>query len=231
MVIKKKYIFIFIVILIIVFFIMNYMNIIDYLAFFFSKIIPFEHMRFNSDYYLEELKKYETENSSIDGIVTVFLGDSITYDFDISYFKDSNILNRSIKGDTTLGILNRLDTNINNLNIDTLFLMIGVNDLKFRNDEEIISNIILIVQSIAARRIIIHSIIPLDESRIWFNKRIIIINSRLKQYCNNNVFTFIDLHPDFINSNNGIKKELTRDGTHLNSEGYSIWYSLLSGFF
>ncbi|MEG2274369.1 MAG: hypothetical protein RSC44_03455, partial [Clostridia bacterium] len=61
---------------------------------------------------------------------TVFFGDSITEMFDLNnYFGDTTIYNRGISGDTTSGMLARLQTNVVVLAPDKVFFLGGANDL------------------------------------------------------------------------------------------------------
>jgi lysophospholipase L1-like esterase len=158
----------------------------------------------------------------------VFVGDSITKRFNISEFaKSKNILNRGIFSDTTQGLLNRINININNININKLFIMIGYNDLKFRTNDEIINNIKKIISVAKAEKIYIQSLLPVISDRNVINERIIIINKQLRKISIDGGCYYIDLHSHFVGNNNGIKTELTRDGTHPNYFGYKLWFSLI----
>jgi hypothetical protein len=115
--------------------------------------------------YIDLVEEYRNLNLSYkDRTFIVFVGDSITKRFNTDeFFKCENILNRGIYSDTTFGVLNRLDENINNLQIEKLFVMIGYNDLKDRNDTEILENIKLIVKKSRAKYKFIQSILPIDS--------------------------------------------------------------------
>lgn len=59
----------------------------------------------------------------------VFLGDSITYSGLWSeVFLDKKVANRGVRGDTSEGILNRIDQ-ILSLTPNTVYLMFGINDI------------------------------------------------------------------------------------------------------
>jgi lysophospholipase L1-like esterase len=80
----------------------------------------------------------DTQGNSV---VHVFIGDSITSGFDLHEFQPVGsrpVLNRGIYSDTTEGLLGRIETNVNNLKIEKLFVMIGYNDLDLKTDDEIV---------------------------------------------------------------------------------------------
>ena len=39
----------------------------------------------------------------------------------------------------------------------------------------------------------------------------------------NNEFEIIDLHPLYLNNDRSMKRNLSKDGVHLNENGYNIW--------
>ncbi len=156
------------------------------------------------------------------------VGDSITKRFNIQEFEGNcAIINRGIFSDTTQGLLNRLETNVNTLDIDKIFVMIGYNDLKFRTNNEIISNIEALLSQFKAKQVYLQSLLPVSADRPDINERIININDQLKKMANGEVIIYIDLHSHFKTSNNYIKPELTRDGVHPNYFGYQLWFSLI----
>jgi len=113
--------------------------------------------------------------------VIVFLGDSITKRFNLKELHDNkSIINRGIFSDTTFGVLERLEDNINNLNIIKLFIMIGYNDLRLRDNQEILNNISDILSKAKAKIIFFQSLLPVDIERKKLNKRIVYINEKIK---------------------------------------------------
>ncbi len=59
----------------------------------------------------------------------VFVGDSITQDFNVyEYFPEHTVYNRGIGGDTSEGVLTRLDVSVFELKPKKVFLNIGTND-------------------------------------------------------------------------------------------------------
>ena len=166
-----------------------------------------------------------------EGRVHVFIGDSITKGFNIHEFHGSDripVLNRGIFFDTTVGIMNRVDSNVNNLDVESLFLMIGYNDLGIRADDEILGNIEMILARSRARNKFVQSILPVNSLWAEMNGRIVFLNKSLSALANEKGYIFIDLHSHFTKADNGgINPYMTYDGVHLNYRGYKLWYDLI----
>jgi lysophospholipase L1-like esterase len=183
---------------------------------------------FEYDIYKDLREEYSYLNKMHNEAKIVFVGDSITKRFNIQEFAgDCRIINRAVFFDTTQGLLDRIDVNVNNLNVDIVFLMIGYNDLKFRSDDEIVSNIKLIVSRLKSNTIYIQSLLPVGFDSPDLNNRIVYINNQIMKISNNKNIIYLDLHSYFIASGNYIKPELTRDGVHPNYFGYKLWYSII----
>jgi lysophospholipase L1-like esterase len=43
-------------------------------------------------------------------------------------------------------------------------------------------------------------------------------------------FTFVNLHPAFVDANGALRTELTNDHLHLMADGYVIWVSLIKPY-
>lgn len=162
--------------------------------------------------------------------VHVLIGDSITSGFRLHEFEPTGsrpVLNRGIYSDTTDGLLGRIETNVNNLTIDKLFVMIGYNDLDQKGDEDIARNIEKILSLAKAKCKYVQSILPVDPRiNSKKNARIAAINRSLLEMCRRKGHVFIDLHSRFQESD-GLNPRLTYDGIHLNYFGYRLWYSLI----
>lgn len=137
------------------------------------------------------------------------------------------MLNRGISGDTTVGVMRRIAKSTAGLDVDKLFLMIGLNDLMYRDDKEIVSNIGDILMRLDAQEKFLQSILPVDKSRKEHNNRIMIINEGLKKLCKENGYRYIDLHAHFRDAHGGLLSRLSRDGVHLNAAGYKLWSDVL----
>lgn len=167
----------------------------------------------------------------------VFLGDSITdwYDLD-KYFEGLPVVNSGVSGYSTSNILNNMNKMVYQYNPSKVFILIGINDLELKVDDDVVvNNIRKIVQGIKKNRryakIYVESIYPInnsDDDKIEGsiingnrkNSDIIDINNKLVKLTKEEGATYIDLHKDLVDDNGLLKIEYTVDGLHLSSEGY-----------
>ncbi len=158
----------------------------------------------------------------------VFVGDSITKNFIVNeYFDNKDLLNRGIPSDTTFGLLHRIESNINNLNVEKVFLLIGFNDIGFRDDKMIIDNFRKIFSLLKSEKVYVQSIFPVDSSFKGTNERITSLNKEIKSICESGRCDFLDLHKYFVDEKGGLRKELSMDGVHPNGDGYRLWAELI----
>ncbi|WP_446898134.1 GDSL-type esterase/lipase family protein [Clostridium sp. LBM24168] len=173
-------------------------------------------------YYLSKQSQFETLNIKSGDII--FLGDSLTNRSEWEeIFNNPNIKNRGIDGDTTNGVLNRVNT-ITKGYPKKIFLMIGINDLLHKKDiAYILSNYKQILNQIRNNSpntiIYIESILP--NNHIKSNKDVTLLNEELQKLSNNKII-YIDLFHKFVKYNK-LSSKYTYDGTHLNGHGYLIW--------
>ena len=167
----------------------------------------------------------------------VFLGDSITdwYDLD-KYFEGLPVVNSGVSGYSTSNILNNMNKMVYQYNPSKVFILIGINDLELKVDDDVVvNNIRKIVQGIKKNRryakIYVESIYPInnsDDDKIEGsiingnrkNSDIIDINNKLVKLAEEEGVTYIDLHKELVDDNGLLKIEYTVDGLHLSSEGY-----------
>ena len=167
----------------------------------------------------------------------VFLGDSITdwYDLD-KYFEGLPVVNSGVSGYSTNNILNNMNKMVYQYNPSKVFILIGINDLELKVDDNVVvNNIRKIVQGIKKNRryakIYVESIYPInnsDDDKIEGsiingnrkNSDIIDINNKLVKLTKEEGATYIDLHKELVDDNGLLKIEYTVDGLHLSSEGY-----------
>lgn len=208
----------------------DYPNLRDLASYGASKLVGFEANRLSTTEYSLLRRRYVEENRTITGPVVVFVGDSLTFKLSLDRLAFPRSVNRAIKGDTTVGVLSRLDDNVSGLVVECLFLMIGYNDLKFRSNEEILKNIGNIVTRVKAGRIVLQTVLPIDSRRRWFNKRIVDLNASIRlRYSKAGTVEVLDLYPKFESPDgNGIRESLAVDGVHLSRDGYRIWESCIS---
>jgi lysophospholipase L1-like esterase len=171
---------------------------------------------------------------------SLLFGDSMTENFKIYLEESDSLVNMGISGDFSEGLIKRID-NVINYQPNSIFIMIGINDLVEKVPvSEIENNYVKIVELIEKNcpntKIVIQSTLPtcwlkstLSSSQD-VNKRVQKLNNFLKTYSKNKHITFIDMYSDFVNSNNELQNNLTTDGVHLNKTGYNIWLSYIKDY-
>lgn len=200
-----------------------------------SKVLPLEKNMIESYKHQKLLEKYQDHYKRIDQLDYLFLGDShIQYFNESTYFPHGNIVNYGISGDTTEGVLNRLpDAQTKNKVKKGVLFMIGYNDLKYKGASAIIRNHRNLVIAASKKfnipfsKIILHSLFPVSKERIYINSNITHINQAAKSLCTELGCVFLDLHAHFADSEGGLQARYSRDGVHLNQNGYDVWAALL----
>lgn len=187
--------------------------------------------------------KFIRENQKLSGDSIVFIGDSITEQFDLNhYFPLKNCINRGISGDTALGILNRLKESVYDTSPKKIFLLIGTNDLcNGDSSSTIYNNLDKIVKKIKDYDISIEiyllSILPIYENShqkinydyIVCRSNIVInsTNSLLKSIKN---VTYINISEELVDINGNLRIEYTTEGLHITEEGYDKIAQILSPY-
>ena len=173
-------------------------------------------------------------------IRSFFFGDSMTDEGDWQkLFPGINLVNRGIGGDTTLGLLNRIDQVIA-LRPPKIFLMIGTNDLCFnrsiadtlKNYDEILRRL---HTSLPETKIYIESVLPFNDQifpshYLRSNENIKTLNVGIRQLAEKHHDPYLDLVPYFSDADGRLPAEYTIDGLHLNADGYAIWKEHIKEF-
>ena len=164
----------------------------------------------------------------------VMLGDSHIEQIDWrELFPDVKILNRGISGDTSAGVLNRLDEVIGR-HPKIVFLMIGGNDLQMGVPvPQVAANIRSIVQTLGRQRIHVALQTTLYKtSGYWpqINNKIDELNRSLSDLCTTPDVSCVDLNQALAGG--GVLSSLfSLDGSHLNTAGYLVWKHEIMGLF
>lgn len=167
----------------------------------------------------------------------IFLGDSITeYGQWEELLGNSKVKNRGISGDTTWGLLRRLK-GITSSKPKAIFLMIGINDFLFTNEQEIIKNYTEIIQQIQAEtpssQLFIQSVLPVNpqvKRTVFDNPSIISLNQSLQQLAQQKGLIYLDIHEPLLANNGLLKASYTADGVHINGAAYSIWKKIVDPY-
>jgi lysophospholipase L1-like esterase len=156
----------------------------------------------------------------------VMIGDSLTDAAEWhELFPGRKIANRGIYGDSTAGVLERLDS-ILATKAGKAFIMLGINDIVAGVDVETIAeNYRSIVEQLAGHgmRPYIQSTLLAAENYEQHNASVLELNRLLKKIADeNDAVTYIDLNGDLA-QDALLNARYTVDGVHLNGLGYTIW--------
>ena len=198
-------------------------------------------------YYQMKCTSYKVQNTNLSKGQIVFVGDSITdlYPLD-DYYADLDLAayNRGIGGDTTTGVLKRLQESVFDLKPSTVVLMIGTNDINgnvktekiLKNYQEILTriktelpNTRLYCVSVIPQNLTIetYSTIKIDEA----TPRILALNEKIKEMVASEPnMTYLDLFSLLADENNRLIEKYSDDGLHLNAEGFKVWTGLLKPY-
>ncbi|HBB30327.1 MAG TPA: G-D-S-L family lipolytic protein [Cyanobacteria bacterium UBA8803] len=184
-------------------------------------------------YHQDKKSHFDTLPSSATEIL--FLGDSLTdYCEWQEFFRNLQIKNRGIAGDTTYGVLNRLQQSISS-KPQKLFLMIGINDItKGTKVTQIAANYRQILEIIKNQSpnttVFIQSVLPVNSTKFpnqGWNQKVVNLNTHLNNLAEEFSFDYIDLFPSFLDSHKELNIQYTTDGVHLNGQGYLLWTSII----
>lgn len=226
-VIKNKKTSNIIIILLIISLIVNGLSIVHF--------IKFDH---NKVKIVTKIKEKEIKPENI-----VFIGDSITDFYDLGkYYPNKNIINSGINGYTTDDLYSKLNKLLYQYKPTKIFLLIGINNIiRGQNSDKVYNGIKNIIEEIKKNlpetEINVESIYPTndsDEEKIFgeyveknFNKKVIEVNKKTKEYCEKEKINYIDVYSSLLDKNQLLKLEYTADGVHLTDLGYSKVTSIL----
>lgn len=205
-----------------------------------KKIVSHYHNDWTQKYYPKRIQQFKKEPLEFGEIV--FIGNSITeggHDWSARFGLD-NIRNRGIAGDVTDGVLKRLDEIIY-FKPKAVFILIGINDLfSFHHKEDnpalhydkvvpspeyIAKNILKIAKIIHRKspvtKIYVRTLLP--SRREYIKEDILAVNRMIKKNEAKGYYEVIDLYAQFVDAYGELPRELTKDGVHLNDNGYEKW--------
>lgn len=186
----------------------------------------------NDPYYKHKKSQFEVLSMN-EKYTTMMLGDSITDEGQWDeLLNNDKVQNRGISGDTTSGVLDRL--NSISSNIQQVFIMIGVNDImRGKEVDEVYNNYLKIIKTFKDKNIKVNIQATLyigEKRKANFNPKIEELNKRLEKYASENQITFINLNP-ILAPQKVLKKEFTFDNLHLNGTAYKIWANEIKKYF
>ena len=159
----------------------------------------------------------------------VMFGDSITeWAPWADIFRDISMVNRGLAGDTTTGMLRRIDTTLN-VNPQLVCFMAGINDLAQGYDvDHIYQNYIdmLKVWQENDIRILVQSTLYVGAKLQSLNPSVESLNRKLKDYCAQHGIEFLDVN-SVLSPNGLLSNEYSCDDLHLNAKAYQAWAEVL----
>ena len=195
-------------------------------------------------------EQYALDSATTPNGSVVFLGDSITEMFDLqSYFPDKGYINRGISSNETAQIVERLQTNVIDINPSTIVLLIGANDIGHNISElDMMKNFTLICDMIGDMatppKLLVQSIYPtrrLNNLNSYFgtksrtNESIVSANELILNEVNRLAsegqdIHYINTHSILVDSDGSLIKNYTIEGLHINSKGYKAISNYLSSY-
>ncbi|MEM9805677.1 MAG: GDSL-type esterase/lipase family protein [Cyanobacteria bacterium P01_D01_bin.56] len=175
--------------------------------------------------------------------LTILLGDSLSLWFPAELLPGRRVwMNQGISGEKTHTLLSRLHL-LDVADVDTIFLMIGINDLIWgQSDQKVLENYREIMDYLLTQhpetQVVVQSILPHGaETATWEsrhlllelpNERIRKMNQSLQTIAKDYDAHYLELYPIFSTGEGKLRTDLTTDGLHLNREGYLVWRAAIS---
>lgn len=174
------------------------------------------------------------EQSERDRGAVIMLGDSITQgwgdDFS-AWFPGLKVANRGISGDTSRGVLIRLQDDVLPVQPRAVVLLIGTNDLEEKAEPDtIVTNLKLILAEFAKSKtpVLLCQVFPSSASKSRPADKIKRVNQLLAEAVKGMTeVTFLETWPLFANPQGDARAEVFPDLLHLNMAGYVKWAAAL----
>jgi lysophospholipase L1-like esterase len=174
------------------------------------------------------------------GIDVLFMGDSIT-DFWRNtsgnfagkpvfdkYFGELKVANFGIAGDTTQGVLYRLQNGEGQgYSPKAIMLMIGTNNTGRNSAKEIAEGIGAVTlemrKDFPTAKILLLAVFPRGGANDPVRKTIGEINQLISKLHDGKQVIYLDIGPKFLDADGNIPRDVMSDGLHPSAKGYEIW--------
>lgn len=182
-----------------------------------------EFFEFLQQYYKDKSASFAEENKTLGEVDVAFIGDSLTDGYDLKkYYPDMTVINRGIGGDTTHGVLARLDTSVIEPAPRVVVMMIGTNNLgdMFTDYEDILAEL---KSKLPDTHVVLLSIPPASGDYKERNCQIAINNVKIKGLAKKYGYAYVDVFtPLFDFERDELRAEYTTDGIHFTPLGYEV---------
>jgi lysophospholipase L1-like esterase len=183
-----------------------------------------------TDQYNQMLAYQANMDGNVPDKSVVFIGDSLTQALCTDGVTCPSV-NYGIAGDTTVGVLARLPKYQCIRRASAVVLAIGVNDMKFRDNQQIIQNYTRILNALPqGMPVVCSAVLPIDEGiyaprSVVKNARIAEFNGLLKTLCSRrSQCIFVDAGNKLADQTGNLSAAFQAGGgVHLNAAGNRIW--------
>jgi lysophospholipase L1-like esterase len=169
----------------------------------------------------------------------VFLGDSQIEQCEWRELisAQSPVINRGITGDQVAGVLTRVGE-ISRHQPSKVFICVGINDLLFGKPyEDIEKTYYEIIKKLRSEnksaQLCIISVLPVNNTvrnTGIDNQQIIELNIRIQQLARSFAIPYVDLYSKLTDQDGNLSPLFTKDGLHLNADGYLMWKKAIESF-
>ena len=194
-----------------------------------------------------DLEKYRSADAALPAPApnearVVFMGDSITEIWGkwlsptmpkpAPFFPGKPYINRGISGQTSPQMLVRFRQDVIDLKPKVVVILAGTNDLAENTGpmrlEDTESNLQSMSDLATANgiHVVLCSVLP-AESFWWHpgidpSKKIVELNKWIRAYAARRGFPYVDYYDAMVNSQGGLRSDLSPDGVHPNAKGFAI---------
>ena len=182
-----------------------------------------------TEHYKRMLRYHVRMDGNVPDRSVVFIGDSLTQGLCTDAIACPSV-NYGVGSDTTVGVLARLPEYQSLRRASAIVLAIGVNDIKFRDNQHIVQNYGRILQALPQGvPIVCSAVLPVNEPVYGpsdvNNSRILDLNAALKTLCSNDArFVFVDAGSSLVDASGNLSTAFQDgEGIHLNAAGNRIW--------
>ncbi len=187
--------------------------------------------------------KQQTKCQSLKRVDLLMIGDSITEGWQShgkkiwnEYYSKRNAFNIGISGDTTQGVLWRLQSGaFEKISPKLSVLMIGTNNHK-HTPEEVAEGIKVNLKELKKQfpktKILLLNIMPRgkDPSNTKLHLKNVKTNKIIKKYVDDKTVFLVDMNEAFLLKNGMLNMDLMRDQVHPNEAGYRVWAEAMEPF-
>jgi lysophospholipase L1-like esterase len=150
------------------------------------------------------------------------------------YFGAMKVANFGIAGDTTQGVLWRLQNGEGQgYQPKVIMLMIGTNNTRRNSAPEIAEGVAAVVQELRKdfpdAKILLLGIFPRSGPKSAVRAEITAINTIISGLNDGKHVFYLDIGPKYLSPDGTIPKDIMSDGLHPTTKGYEIWAEAVKG--